>query len=337
VAERGGRRYGLALRLALTLLTAGTAIPDPVPAGAAPAAVVLDKFVYLPVVMNHWPPPPADIVFHSDIVGNYEIYKMKADGTNVVQLTNDSSTTYFDQSPSWVPGQGRIVFQSTTDVVGPNPGNDNEIYVMNADGTNKQRLTDNTCDDITPTWSPVNGRVAWSSNCNGEAGQTDYEIWTMDGTGADKQQITHNSLPDAKPRWSPVGPARIAYVSLSTIVIANADGTGAVIVVNGRDPDWSPNGQQLVYSCTISGQNREICIENAVVGGGGHVQVTALGATSFGPVWAPDGATLAFASNLIDVSDIFTVTASLSLATAGDVHRIPPSFTDAADESGVDW
>jgi TolB protein len=338
VVKRCGRRCGLALRLALALLIVGTGLPSPVPTGAAPAAEpqVLDKFVYLPLVMYAWPGPPAQLVFHSNEQGNYEIYKMQSDGSSVVQLTDDiTATTWFDQSPSWVPGQARIVFQSTRAVGGPNPGDDSEIYVMNVDGTGLQRLTDNTCADIDPSWSPVNGRVAWASNCGGP----DYEIWTLDPTSpaGTQQQITFNGVPDSKPRWSPTAPARIAFVSLSTIKIIDADGSNPISVVSGRDPDWSPNGQQLVYSCTLVNPVREICLDNAVAGGGGHVQVTNLGKTSFGPVWSPDGATLAFASNLIDVSDIFTVTASLTNASAGDVHRIPASIPDGADESGVDW
>jgi Tol biopolymer transport system component len=55
-----------------------------------------------------------------------------------------------DHRPAWSPDGSRIAFQSHRD------GND-EIYVMNPDGTGQTRLTSNTAQDTDPDWSPLFG------------------------------------------------------------------------------------------------------------------------------------------------------------------------------------
>ena len=67
------------------------------------------------------------IAFTSDRNGDYEIFVMNADGTDVRQLTNNYGTN--DWCPSWSPDGGRIAFGSGRD-------GGSKIFVMNADGTN---------------------------------------------------------------------------------------------------------------------------------------------------------------------------------------------------------
>ena len=73
------------------------------------------------------------IAFVSTLDGDYEVYVMNIDGSDVVRLTNNSESEY---DPIWSPDGSKIAFRSKRD------GNF-EIYVMNADGSNQTRLTHN--------------------------------------------------------------------------------------------------------------------------------------------------------------------------------------------------
>ena len=87
-------------------------------------------------------PQKAQIAFHSNRDGNYDIYVMDVDGGNVWQLTDGGAG-----GPEWSPDGKQIAFSSDRD------GN-SEIYVMNADGGNLRRLTHNQVMDTYYAWRP---------------------------------------------------------------------------------------------------------------------------------------------------------------------------------------
>jgi len=89
-------------------------------------------------------PAQGKVAFVSDRDGNLEIYVMDADGSNQINLSNNSA---IDSFPSWSPDGSKIAFQSNRD------GNW-EIYVMDADGSNQINLTNNRAKDYSPSWSP---------------------------------------------------------------------------------------------------------------------------------------------------------------------------------------
>jgi dipeptidyl aminopeptidase/acylaminoacyl peptidase len=104
--------------------------------------------------INNWPcfsPNGKQITFSSTRHGNYEIYVMKADGSEVRRLTDSPLQ---DIRPRFSPDGKRIAFTSHRD------GN-HELYVMNADGSSVRRLTDHPERDDYPAWSPAGGRIAF--------------------------------------------------------------------------------------------------------------------------------------------------------------------------------
>ena len=88
-----------------------------------------------------------------------------------------------------VDAQAQIAFSSSRD---GNP----EIYVMDADGENLRRLTNNRHVDTLPSWSPNGERIAFVSHRDGNP-----EIYVMDTDGGNLQNLTNNPHSDYGPAW----------------------------------------------------------------------------------------------------------------------------------------
>ena len=183
-----------------------------------------------------WSPDSSRIAVDSIRDGNPDIYVTNADGGNVQRLTNNSG---FDLLPKWSPDGTKIAFVSSRD--DPNPsacGNCNsEIYVMNADGSNQTRLTNNPGSDGFPRWSPDGTRIVFQSSR--DAGN--FEIYVMNADGTNQTRLTNNQSDDHLwPIFSPDG-TRIASTSGYTfsgellsgqISVMNADGSNPVRLTN---------------------------------------------------------------------------------------------------------
>jgi TolB protein len=79
--------------------------------------------------------------------GNAEIYVMNANGTAQTRLTFSPAV---DGRPSWSRTGNGIVFTSARDFALPSTLPKFEIYIMNGDGTNQRRLTNNSVYDDFP-------------------------------------------------------------------------------------------------------------------------------------------------------------------------------------------
>ena len=83
----------------------------------------------------------------------------------------------------------KIAFSSNRD------GN-NEIYMVNADGSEPTRLTNNPTDDCCPVWLPDGTRIAFRSDRNGT-----MEIYIMNADGTRVTRLTDNPTNDGSPAW----------------------------------------------------------------------------------------------------------------------------------------
>src|SRR5262249_29899631 len=77
--------------------------------------------------------------------------------STLVRLTNNNA---MDRGPAWSPDGSKIAFFSNRDGM-------DEIYVMDADGSNVKRLTNNLADDDNPEWSPDGRKILFDSERDG--------------------------------------------------------------------------------------------------------------------------------------------------------------------------
>ena len=120
--------------------------------------------------------------------GQGDIWKVRADGTELQNLTRNPERN--NTHPTFSGDGKQIVFRA-----GP-PGN-HDLYLMNADGTNVRRLTNERADHLFPVFSPAARQVAFVSDRDNR-GSSVYEIYLLDfnddGTQKQLRRITHNDV-----------------------------------------------------------------------------------------------------------------------------------------------
>jgi TolB protein len=221
-----------------------------------------------------WSPDGRRIAFVR--VADAAIYVLNVDGSGQHRLVSASS------SPAWSPDGRRIAF------VRPR-GNFkySEIWVVNADGTQRRRLTRNT-EDFAPDWSPDGRRIVFERGGVGK-----LAIWVMNADGTGQRRLTRNAQNDQAPDWSPDG-RRIVFgrpsLFWSNIWVMDADGSGQRKIGRGvgEDPTWSPDGRRIVFV-----RSPDLYVMNA--DGTGELRLTRHkvfldgGNETHDPEWSPRG------------------------------------------------
>ena len=150
---------------------------------------------------------------------NMDIFTMRADGSDVTNLTNDPAN---DTSPVWSPDGQKIAF------TGERNGN-SDIFLMNPDGSDVVQLTDNPGYDGLFTWSPNGQKIAYLSSSGNDSNFA--KLMVMDADGSSKISLTEPGSYIFL-GWSPNG-QKIVYqkqyleegVQDNELHVLNMDGT----------------------------------------------------------------------------------------------------------------
>jgi Tol biopolymer transport system component len=137
------------------------------------------------------------IAFYGD---DQKLYVVNSDGSNLRAVATRAQCDAEGQSRvEWSPDGKKLVYVGT-DV----PGQP-DIYTVSVDGSSQPlQLTNDTENDVLPTWSPDGSKIAWSSFPG------DVFVMNSDGTG--RTNITPNVKNiDTYPVWSPDG-TRLIFV-----------------------------------------------------------------------------------------------------------------------------
>lgn len=183
-----------------------------------------------------------------------------------------------------------------------------DVYTVEPDGSNLQRLTKANVSDDQAVWSPDGTRIAFVSDRDGIP-----EIYIMDKTGANVKRITNTRTGGKWHAWASDSTKLVFEwawdgASHRDIYTVRADGTAQTRLTDGMgiywNASWSPDGKHIVF--VVQRGDAEIFTMNAQ---GDHwVALTDNEYWDQLPTWSPDGSRIAFVTNRGGVWCMYVIT-----------------------------
>jgi TolB protein len=202
-----------------------------------------------------------------------------------------STADFSEGAPRWSRDGRRIVYMGH-----PQFGEDDQlslqdIWVMDADGSNKVQLTNTPRREEVPAWT-ADGRIVYCGQAADDLGNWDIYVMNADGSGLTR--LTSSPAFDCWP--SPGSGDRVAFTSTRDggidIFTMKLDGTDMRKVAEGFESDWSPAGQDLVFVRDDENGIGDVWMVHR--NGRGLKRLTDTPETESFPSWSPDGTTIVF-------------------------------------------
>jgi Tol biopolymer transport system component len=200
-------------------------------------------------------------------------------------------------------------------------GGNNDIYVMNWDGSGIDRITDHPLSDTEPALSPNGRDIVFTSNRDGN-----NDIFIVDSTGRNPVNLTKHAANDGWPRWSPDGRQIVFHTNRDggnfEIYVMNIDGSSPTRITDypGIDqfPDWSPDGREIVFRRDV-----DIYVIDLSTGQTRRLTETAPLLNQMA-AWSPNGKQLVFMSARDGYPSVFVMNADGS----GQINLTPKDQGD---------
>ncbi len=159
----------------------------------------------------------------------YRVFVINADGTDYHPITAGP----MDYWVSWSPDGSQIAFSGRQ-------GDNVDIYVIDADGTNRRRLTRDPGADLQPAWSPEGDRLAFISNRGGRE-----ELFVMDSDGAGKTRVFGAPRDLQNPTWSGDGQSLAFFLTdgeTDSVAVVGVHGSDLRVIAAGVWPSFTRRG-----------------------------------------------------------------------------------------------
>ncbi|MFC1981515.1 TolB family protein [Chloroflexota bacterium] len=253
-----------------------------------------------------------------------------------VKASNVAGTSEWSESRKFITPvdpavENKIAFVSTRD-------NNREIYIMNADGSNQTRLTNNSALDGHPAWIFLKKGIIFATDRDGN-----NELYVMGIDGSNQKRlfpkpyITDEIMPSwsSNGRWiaftsvtwptqkDPVGKMQLYRIDRATNKVIRLTNTSFL----EDHANWSPDSKQIVFTSSRSGDHDIYVMNND---GTNQTKLIGNPALDWDPAWSPDGTKIVFVSLRDGNPEIYVANADgsdVTRLTSNEADDIEPAWS----------
>jgi Tol biopolymer transport system component len=187
------------------------------------------------------------LAYDSNLAGNSDIYKVRLDGGDPVQITTNAAN---DFAPSWSPDDRALAFYS-------NRNGTRDVFAINSEGNDEEEITSGPAEDYYPEWSPDGKSIAFRRDIGNAVAlnvitRDDGGKWSAPRTIVKRLNSTHH-------RWSPDGSMIAFTLGQNLYVVSVSSGEqrllmdGSTTNVSQQSVYWARDGNSVYVSAVSKG------------------------------------------------------------------------------------